>query len=372
MAPPVQGSFWYYAPNKGAPIAFGILFLISGVVHAYQTHRYKSWRFTVLFSWAAIVFVAGFILREIGAYNYGKINIFIASTVMLYCAPPIYAGANYFILARTLYYAPYASPMHPGRIASTFSTSSAFSVFPPLNAKSSQVGIDVLIEILTGNGASRFANSEATPTDIKVGASLIKASLLMQTILQIAFTFVVIKFHRNYRSMGIANQKIGTVLRMLYGSTGLILARSIFRTVENFTVESHANDYPSGELIEHEVYFYVFEASIMLINTYFVNLLHPGRFLPKSSKTYLAKDGVTERQGPGWVDKRPFILTVVDPCDIFGLLKGKDKETMFWEQDDMAQQQNASQQPPVSTPYQAPGAMSPPGVPASDTRKIRH
>jgi hypothetical protein len=31
------GSLWFYAPNKGAPIAFAILFAISGAVHFYQT-----------------------------------------------------------------------------------------------------------------------------------------------------------------------------------------------------------------------------------------------------------------------------------------------------------------------------------------------
>lgn len=31
-----EGSFWYYAPNKGAPIAFAILFAASGLIHIYQ------------------------------------------------------------------------------------------------------------------------------------------------------------------------------------------------------------------------------------------------------------------------------------------------------------------------------------------------
>lgn len=31
------GSFWFYAPNKGAPIAFAILFAVSGFLHAYQS-----------------------------------------------------------------------------------------------------------------------------------------------------------------------------------------------------------------------------------------------------------------------------------------------------------------------------------------------
>jgi hypothetical protein len=34
-----------------------------------------------------MLFVAGFAVREVGAYNYDNLNIFIASTVLLLVAP---------------------------------------------------------------------------------------------------------------------------------------------------------------------------------------------------------------------------------------------------------------------------------------------
>lgn len=46
---------------------------------------------------------------------------------------------------------------------------------------------------------------------------------------------------------------------------------------------------------------------------------------------YLAKDGATELEGPGWVDPRPWWATALDPFDLAGLIKGKDKKTAFWE-----------------------------------------
>ncbi len=69
----------------------------------------------------------------------------------------------------------------------------------------------------------------------------------------------------------------------------------------------------------------------MLCNLVLMNVRHPRLYLPKSTKTYLAQDGVTEITGPGYKDSRPFILTVIDPADIIGLIKGRDKETRFWE-----------------------------------------
>lgn len=46
---------------------------------------------------------------------------------------------------------------------------------------------------------------------------------------------------------------------------------------------------------------------------------------------YLAQDGVTEVVGPGYEDKRPFVVTLVDPFDFVGLVSGRDKGTRYWE-----------------------------------------
>ena len=69
-----------------------------------------------------------------------------------------------------------------------------------------------------------------------------------------------------------------------------------------------------------------------------LNVYHPMMFLPHSNKIYLSQDGVTELEGPGWVDKRPFWLTFIDPFDVVGLLKGKDKANKFWEVEERGDQ----------------------------------
>jgi hypothetical protein len=84
-------------------------------------------------------------------------------------------------------------------------------------------------------------------------------------------------------------------------------------------------------LVRYEWFFYVFEASLMLSNQVLLNVRHPRKYLPKSTKTYLAKDGVTEVTGPGYDDKRPFLATLFDPFDLAGRLKGTRKDDRFWE-----------------------------------------
>ena len=100
-----------------------MLFLISGLLHLYQNNlRYKSPRIGFLLPWSAAIFVAGFICRENACHNrnYTHLGIFIAANVLVFAAPPVYQGADYFIMGRVLYYIPYHSPIHPGRVISTF------------------------------------------------------------------------------------------------------------------------------------------------------------------------------------------------------------------------------------------------------------
>ncbi len=68
----------------------------------------------------------------------------------------------------------------------------------------------------------------------------------------------------------------------------------------------------------------------MITNSVMLNFRHPASFLPSSNKIYLAEDGVTEIEGPGFEDPRNFLVTIVDPFDLIGLIKGRDKQK-YWE-----------------------------------------
>jgi hypothetical protein len=107
----------------------------------------------------------------------------------------------------------------------------------------------------------------------------------------------------------------------------LILFRNVYRAVDAFVGSG-------GYLDTHEVFIYVFDALPMLLNSFMMNYWHPAKYLPPSNKIYLSKDGSTELTGPGWVDPRNFFLTLIDPFDIVGLIRGRDNETRFWDRED--------------------------------------
>ncbi|EPE03385.1 rta1 domain protein [Ophiostoma piceae UAMH 11346] len=317
----VDGSIFFYAPNKGAPVLFALAFLASGLGHALQCRKHQSWRLTGLYVFCATIFTVGFVLREIAAYNYTNVNLYIASVVLVYAAPPICELANYVVLGRILYYVPHLSPIHPGRVLTTFTA------------------ISMLVEVLNANGAAYAANTTLSASQQKTGHALLKASLVLQVVVIVLFLALAAVFHRRTVRAGIASKKLTGALATLYTSEALLLVRTIYRVVEYFSVaglhysgDAGVDPQTLSPIIRYEWFFYVFEALLMLANTVLMNMRHPRHYLPKSTKTYLGRDGVSEITGPGYKEERGFVMTLLDPFDVVGLIKGRDKQTAFWEQ----------------------------------------
>ncbi|KAK0714355.1 hypothetical protein B0T21DRAFT_296896, partial [Apiosordaria backusii] len=275
--------------------------------HNNDSH-YKSWRLTGLYVFCAVLFAAGFVVRAWGAFDYTNL------------VNPVLELANYNILGRVLYFAPYHSPIHPGRVITTF----AF--------------ISAVVEVLNGNGVSLTANQSLAEWRQNIGRALLKASLMIQVVVIVLFVLLAAVFHRRCWKAGMRNKKLYNPLYTLYISTTLLFARTIFRVVEYWSIAEHDYWKPGFDpknlspAIRYESFFYVFEAMLMLINHVLMNARHPRMWLPKSTKTYLSrKDGVTEIDGPGYKDGRPFLVTLVDPFDVHGLLSGKKRDN-FWDE----------------------------------------
>lgn len=308
-------SLYPYSPSKVAPIIFLVAFLLSTIHHTWINFRYKSWRVTGTLPWGGVVFIAGFAMREVSAYYPKDLNVFIASTVLILVAPPVYALANYIVLGRTLYYVPELSPIHPGRVITTF------------------CGLDAVVGVLTGNGGARVANVDATPADIKAGEGLLRASILLQLISFFLFVLLEYIFHHRCNKAGILDpkplaestenaDKVRHVLYLMYISSIIISSRHIFRVVDVFQGYT-------GYLQRHEWPLFVFDGLFMFANALMLNIWHPMSYLPSDKKVYLSKDGSTERIGPGWNDRRPFLITLFDPFDVAGIFTKKDRD-QFW------------------------------------------
>ena len=186
---------------------------------------------------------------------------------------------------------PYHSPLHPGRVLTTFGA------------------ISGIVESLNGNGASYSSNAKLPQSKQDIGRDLIKAALFIQLGVIACFVALAAHFHRRCYKAGLLPKNLKAILLTLYASSALITVRTIYRTVEYLSlsaihVEPRFNPMSISPIVRYEWFFWVFEGVMMLANSVLLNVRHPARFLPRSNKVYLAEDGVTEVEGPGYEDKR--------------------------------------------------------------------
>ena len=193
-----------------------------------------------------------------------------------------------------------------------------------------------MVEILTANGASYSSNKKNSPGAREAGRAMLKAALVIQIGVIVLFVTLAAYFQRTCKRNGVLPGNLKKVLVTLYCSSSLIMIRTIYRTVEYFQIEDIVwNDLDPNTLsplIRYEWFFWLFEGCTMMINTWLINARHPAMFLPRKNNVYLSQNGTTEIEGPGYKDDRNIVQTILDPFDLIGLIRGKDKQTKFWEQ----------------------------------------
>ncbi|CCA75463.1 hypothetical protein PIIN_09446 [Serendipita indica DSM 11827] len=309
--------FWCYKVNKPAAYWFLVAYLLNTIGHVYQARRYRA-KYAIPLIIGSTCTTIGFAFKIWSSYYPKVLGAWIAAVILLFVAPPIYSAADYFIFAKTLqvflfmeHYIPSQAPMHPRRVVTTF------------------VAADSLCETLMGLGVGQVVHHE-DPRRVRIGSGIIKvlstsappscdthkyeAGLVLQIVLFLLFVVVAVRFHSNTHKAKLAGRWT-TVLYVLYTSAFVISVRCLYRVVEYWMGTT-------SPLYRLEVYFQIFEASLMLINVLVLNIWHPGRYLPKSNKVFLNENGQEEStERGGWEDNRPFIHTLVDPFNIRGLLR---------------------------------------------------
>ena len=315
-------SLYPYDPVKPAPIIFAILLSAIGAYQVYLCFiKYRWKKFGITMIWATTVWVAGFVCRSISIYNVRDVNIFIAQFVLILAGPPIYAGSEYFILGRLMAYLPYHAPIHPGRVFSTF------------------VILSAIVETLTANGAANSSGSGRKPGQRAAGLASLKSALILQCCIEVFFFSLVATLEYRCRKAKNFPRKIRIVFYSLYITSFMMLVRCIVRTIEGFEASNcnpDSNNPYCGPVTRHELYLWIFEIANITVFVILLTIFHPGKYLPRSSNIYLDPiDGRTERVGPGFgkADKRPLIITIIDPFNLYGIFTGKGmKMDKFWEE----------------------------------------
>jgi len=129
-------------------------------------------------------------------------------------------------------------------------------------------------------GSATFFSPDATDSTTSSGLALLKASLVIQLFLNIAFISIITVFYCQPFSKSNPQQsserRIKLLIISLYISVTLILICNLFSTVQLFL----RSDSPAWTV---EAYFWVFNATPMLVYTIFLNIMHPAKYFETQS-----------------------------------------------------------------------------------------
>lgn len=236
-------------------------------------------------SWASATWLAGFITRAVSVVNPSNMALFNAQYVLVFVGPPLFAASEYFILRRLLAYLPYHASLHPGRVMSTFLLLSA------------------TVESLAASGAADIASASAEPGVRSAAIARIKASLILQEVLEACFFVVVALIEYRSRRAGHFPRNVCTVCRILYITSLMMTLRCVVRTIDATDCDPATPDFKGycGPVQRYEWFLWLFEVAHITVFIALLAIFHPGRYLPSTTTQYLdpadGADGGTERIG---------------------------------------------------------------------------
>lgn len=224
---------------------------------------------------------------------------------MVYIPRPLLELANYHILGRIFYYVPSFAPIPARRVLSTFG------------------GLMAVVEMLNALGVALASNPVSQLTSQKLGKSLTIAAISIQIGVIAIFLALAGLLQWRLAQSRLRVHSVQTMLVVLYASMVLIFMRCVYRLVEHLgPTEKDLDNMEAlralSPLFRYEVFFLVFESSLMLVNSVVWNAWNPGRFLPRHYHIYLAQDGSVV-EGEKDTDKRSLLQKTAHVLS-FGLL----------------------------------------------------
>ncbi|KAH6975100.1 RTA1 like protein-domain-containing protein [Ilyonectria sp. MPI-CAGE-AT-0026] len=237
-----ETNYYAYDPSLGAAVIFVLLFLAASGYHTWQIYRLKSWYF-IPFLVGCLLEVGGYAGRAISSTqdtNYWTLLPFILQSLLLLLGPPFYAVSIYMVL---------------GRLIRLLNAENYSLIRLKWLTKFFLVG-DIISIVAQGAGGGMLSNAD-TKEALDRGQTIILLGLGVQI--------------PTARSCKIT-APWKTLLTVLYGTSFLIMLRSIFRVAE------YAGG-KEGELMTKEIYIYIFDALPMIITSVAFNVFHPSNII---------------------------------------------------------------------------------------------
>ncbi|KAK0724867.1 RTA1 like protein-domain-containing protein [Lasiosphaeris hirsuta] len=255
---PYKGGYylWKYIPSLAAAVIFTLLFLAATVLHSWRLYKTRLW-LGIWFAIGGLMEFIGYAARCSASSNTGKLMPFIIQNTFLLLPPVLFAASVYMTLGRIIRSVP------AGERYSLVRTTWLTRVF---------VAGDVVSFCIQGGAAGLMATGGGKAV---VGEKIIIGGLMVQVIMFGLFVMTAGVFHWRYErhAVGAVAYRGGGSregLLVLYGVSGLIMVRSVFRVAE-FAMGQ--DGYP----LMHEWTLYVFDSVLMLAAMVVFYVWHPSK-----------------------------------------------------------------------------------------------
>ncbi|OAA52892.1 RTA1 like protein [Cordyceps fumosorosea ARSEF 2679] len=252
---------WKYIPSRPAAIIFIILFACATAYHLFLLSRHRLW-FCLPFVIGGFFEAIGYVGRALAYDQTGELIPYMLQSIFLLLAPILFAASLYATL---------------GRVVLAVDGSSHVPVLRPRWITAIFVTGDVVSFMIQGGGAGMLVKADSADSH-SLGQNIIIGGLVFQILIFGVFVAVALSFHRNFARDGLVNCYLEVqwreVLVMLYGTSGLVMARNVFRVVEYVMGQD-------GYLLSNEWCVYVFDGVLMFLAMVLFGARHPGRLFPK-------------------------------------------------------------------------------------------
>ncbi|KAF2470905.1 RTA1 like protein [Lindgomyces ingoldianus] len=215
---PYKGGYylWKYVPSMAAAIIFLIFFMAATFAHSYRIWKTKAW-FCVPFGVGGFFEIIGYAARAAAHKRTGKLMPFALQNQGTLLAPVFFAASIYMVF---------------GRIVASVGGWGHSIVRVPWLTKTFVIG-DVFSLAVQGGGAGLMV----TGSHATLAEAIVILGLMIQIVMFGLFVATIGIFHKRMRRAPTTqafnpNVRWEQYLHMLYGVSGLIFFRSIFRVIE--------------------------------------------------------------------------------------------------------------------------------------------
>ncbi|KAL4878280.1 RTA1 like protein-domain-containing protein [Aspergillus karnatakaensis] len=269
---------YYYDPSMAAAAIFIVVFGIVTGLHTYQMFRTRTWFFIPMVLGGYFEFI-GCIGRAISSSETPDWTLgpYIMQSVLMLVAPALFAASIYMYLGRIIM-------LVRGEKFSVIRVGWMTKIF---------VAGDILSFLMQASGAGILVTDNQD-----MGENIIVGGLFVQIAFFGFFVICSFIFQRRISGNATALGNASTTpwlkhLWALYGSSALILVRSIFRVVE------YLQGY-DGYLLRNEAFIYVLDALLMWFVLVIFVVIHPSEVncLLGRGRVMTTKGGLSITEAP--------------------------------------------------------------------------